>query len=307
MPQGKFGALVWIAVAYAAGIVAAVFAGREMQGAHPLLVVAVADAVGTAVIFLFSLAFNNSSFYDPYWSVAPMVMVLYWSFDADQSGSDVIRQRVVAVLVWAWGARLTYNFLKGWPNARHEDWRYVNIRKANGRRYWLVSFFGIHFAPTAWVYFGCLAFYPAFTSARPFGGADVFAALFTAGAIALEAVADRQLWKFRRANPEPGAIMKSGLWRTSRHPNYLGEISFWWGLYFIGVSADLRVVGERFAPGWGHPTPWWTIAGPLGITLLFVFISIPMINKRHLARRPGYADHMRVTSALIPVGRKRRS
>jgi steroid 5-alpha reductase family enzyme len=61
-------------------------------------------------------------------------------------------------------------------------------------------------------------------------------------------------------------------------------------LYIIGLEAN--------------PAMWWTVAGPLSITLLFVFISIPMIDKRHLARRPGYADHMRTCAALIPVGRK---
>jgi steroid 5-alpha reductase family enzyme len=279
-------------VAYALAIGAAVASGYAVSGElHPLLVVAVADGVGTLVIFGFSLAFNNSSFYDPYWSVAPMVIAGYWGFAAAPGDTNHVRQIVVAALVWAWGARLTFNFLKGWPNVRHEDWRYVNLRKANGRAYWLVSFVGIHFAPTAWVYLGCLSLYPAFTSSRAFGVLDVFAALFTTGAIALETIADRQLWRFRRANPAPGAIMKSGLWRTSRHPNYLGEVSFWWGLFFLGLAAN--------------PAPWWTVAGPLGITLLFVFISIPMIDKRHLERRPGYAEHMRTTSALVPLPRKR--
>ncbi len=285
-------AWIWCATVYAVAVGAAVAAGYAVrEQLHPLLTVAVADAAGTLVIFGFSLAFNNSSFYDPYWSVAPMVMVVYWALAEVSTDADHIRESIVIALVWAWGARLTFNFLKGWPDVRHEDWRYVNIRKANGRAYWLVSFFGIHFAPTIWVYLGCLAFFPAFTSSRPFGANDAFAALFTAGAIALEAIADRQLWQFRRSNPEPGAIMKSGLWKKSRHPNYLGEIGFWWGLYLIGLAAN--------------PAPWWTVAGPLSITLLFVFISVPMIDKRHLARRPEYAEHMRTTSALIPMLPKR--
>ncbi len=280
-------AFCWCGIAYAVAIAAAFAVGYAVHDQfHSLVVVAIADAVGTIVIFVFSRTFNNSSFYDPYWSVAPMVMVAYWSTDA----GNTARAMVVTALVWAWGGRLTGNFLAGWPNVRHEDWRYVNLRQQNGRAYWLVSFFGIHFAPTAWVYLGCLAFFPAFTSARDFGVADVFATVFTVGAIALEAIADDQLRRFRRSNPASGAIMKSGLWRKSRHPNYLGEISFWWGLYFFGLTAD--------------PSVWWTIAGPLSITLLFAFISIPMIDKRHVARRPEYAEHMRVTSALVPVGRK---
>jgi steroid 5-alpha reductase family enzyme/SAM-dependent methyltransferase len=285
--SGKAAGIVWCAVAYAVAIGAGIGAGYGVRDLHPLLVVAVADVVGTAVIFAFSRAFNNSSLYDPYWSVAPMAIVLYWAADAPER----MRAIVMVALVWAWGARLTYNFLKGWPGLHHEDWRYVNIRNANGRMYWLVSFFGIHLAPTVWVYLGCLAFYPALTSSRPLGVPDAGAVLLTAGAIALEAIADRQLWQFRRSNPAPGAIMKSGLWRTSRHPNYLGEICFWWGLFAMGLAAE--------------PSLWWTIAGPLSITALFVFISVPMIDKRHLERRSGYAEHMRTCAPLIPVGLKR--
>jgi steroid 5-alpha reductase family enzyme len=279
-------ALIWCGAAYALAIADAVGVGFALRGAHPLVIVAGADAAGTIVIFAFSRAFNNSSFYDPYWSVAPMAIVVYWTVWGGSAGASAVREAAVFVLVWAWGARLTFNFLRGWAGLRHEDWPYVNLRKQNGRWYWVVSFFGVHFAPTAWVYLGCLALYPAYTSPRAFGVVDALAVIVTAGAIALEAIADRQLWQFRRTSTEPGAIMKAGLWRYSRHPNYLGEIGFWWGLFLIALAADASM--------------WWTIAGPVSITLLFVFISVPMIDKRHVARRPGYAEHMKATPGLLP-------
>ncbi len=286
MNPEKRRAFIWCGIAYAFAIAAAFGAGYFVRDAHPLVTIAVADAVGTIVIFAFSRAFNNSSFYDPYWSVAPMVIAAYLSTSAPNN----VRAFVVVALVWAWGGRLTVNFLKGWPNLRHEDWRYINIRAKNGRAYWPVSFLGIHLAPTVWVYLGCLSLYPAFTSSRAFNVWDVAAAVVTIGAIALEAIADDQLWAFRRANPAPGAIMRTGLWKYCRHPNYLGEISFWWGLFFMGLTADASM--------------WWTIIGPLSITALFVFISIPMIDKRHVARRPGYFEHMKTTPALLFAFRK---
>ena len=80
--------------------------------------------------------------------------------------------------------------------------------------------------------------------------------------------------------------MMSGLWAWCRHPNYLGEMGFWWGLWLLGIAADAGV--------------WWTVVGPISITLLFVGISIPMIDRRHVARRPGYAEHMRAVPSLLP-------
>jgi steroid 5-alpha reductase family enzyme len=82
------------------------------------------------------------------------------------------------------------------------------------------------------------------------------------------------------------------LWARCRHPNYLGEISFWWGLYLFGLA------GDRHA--WA-----WTLVGPLWITIMFATISIPLIDRRSLARRPGYAEHIRRIPALLPFGRPR--
>ncbi len=109
-------------------------------------------------------------------------------------------------------------------------------------------------------------------------------------AIITETVADEQMLRFTKTR-KPGEIMNRRLWRYSRHPNYFGEISFWWGLYFFGLAANYSY--------------WWTIAGPIAITALFLFISIPMMDKRSLERRPEYAEHMKKTSALVPWQAKR--
>ncbi|MBI5546954.1 MAG: DUF1295 domain-containing protein, partial [Deltaproteobacteria bacterium] len=90
----------------------------------------------------------------------------------------------------------------------------------------------------------------------------------------------------------PGEIVNTGLWKYSRHPNYFGEVSFWWGLWLFGVASD-------------PASALWTLAGPVAMTGLFLFISVPMLDKRSLERRPGYAEHRRRVSALIPWFPKR--
>ncbi|MDD5017054.1 MAG: DUF1295 domain-containing protein, partial [Eubacteriales bacterium] len=79
--------------------------------------------------------------------------------------------------------------------------------------------------------------------------------------------------------------MASGLWRYSRHPNYLGEVLFWWGVWVIQMSV--------------LPALWWTIFAPTAMTLLFLFISIPMMEKRLLASKEGYAAYKKSTSMLL--------
>jgi steroid 5-alpha reductase family enzyme len=291
-PIGRAASFAWIALAYAvAGVVAALVANAQ-AGEPVWKVIAVADAAATLVIFAFSAAFNNSSVYDPYWSLVPMAVAPALALAAEPE-VPLVRRVVVTLLVCAWGARLTYNWARGFPGLSHEDFRYVDMRRQTGRGYWLVSLIGLHFVPTLTVYLGMLPLLPALRAgARPLGPLDALGALVTALAIALEATADAQLRAFRKKNATQGKIMAEGLWGYCRHPNYVGEMGFWWGLYLFGLAAD---------PG----AYQWTAPGPLWITALFVFISVPMLDKRSLARRPGYREHMERVPALLPrLGRR---
>ncbi|MCU0270815.1 MAG: DUF1295 domain-containing protein [Acidimicrobiales bacterium] len=270
--------------AYAVALAAAVAAAVVVDADHPLVTVLVADLVATLVIFGSSRLFDNSSMYDVYWSVIPPVIALYLLAVAEP-GTDGLRQALVILLVFAWAIRLTANWARGWPGLQHEDWRY-ELARDNGKPYWLQSFFGFHLFPTIQVYLGCLPLYAALTVGTDgFGPLDVLATVVTAGAVVLELVADEQLRRFNRTR-KPGQICDVGLWSRSRHPNYLGELSFWWGLWLFGLAAD---------PGW-----WWTVVGALGMTAMFLFASIPMMDRRSAERRPGWDAYAARTPMLLP-------
>lgn len=277
---------IWVTVAYAVALLVALVAGAASGWEHPLAVAFTADVAATLAVFAFSVAFNNSSFYDPYWSVAPPFLALYFWLLAGPDTSG-LRQLIVFALVGWWAVRLTWNWARGWTGRQHEDWRYVDLRRSTGRAYWLVSLLGLHLMPTVQVFLGCLALYPALTTGtRPFGALDGIALLVTAAAIWIEARADRELVAFRRSNPPREAILASGLWAWSRHPNYFGEITFWWGLWLFALAAQ--------------PNAWWTVIGPLSITLMFRFASLPLIETRMLARRPDFAAHQQRVSMVVP-------
>jgi steroid 5-alpha reductase family enzyme len=284
--QKAFG-IVWLAYVIAGLVAIATGSGVESHGWHPLAVVLAADVAATIAIFAFSFAYKNSSFYDPYWSAAPPAIALYFSLRPASEGVDGLRGVVVFALVLAWAVRLTWNWARGWHGLGHEDWRYRRLHEQSGRAYWLVSFAGIHMLPTLWVFVGCMPLVPALAlGARPFGVLDAVATLVTAGSIWIEKRADDELLQFRRAGHGPHAILGTGLWAWSRHPNYFGEMGFWWGLWLFGLAAD---------PAW-----WWTIVGPLSITLMFRFVSLPMVETRMFERRPDYASHAKCTSLVIP-------
>lgn len=277
---------LFVAAAYLAGLVSAWLVVRWLgPGASPLAAVAYADVAATVVVFAFSVVADNTSVYDPYWSLAPIAIAPYLAMRAEAEGAPAARRILVSALVIAWGLRLTYNWARGFQSLAHEDWRYVDFRRKTGRLYWPVSLAGLHLFPTVQVYLGCLPLFVALSSSRPLGPLDAVAAAVTAGALAIETVADEQLRSFR-ARGNAGEIMAEGLWAYSRHPNYLGEIGFWWGLFLCGLAAA--------------PDAWWTGLGALSITAMFALFSIPMLDKRSCERRPAYADHMKRVSALLP-------
>jgi steroid 5-alpha reductase family enzyme len=258
---------------------------RLSNALSPVWSAGLADLVATVVVFAFSVVLNNSSVYDPYWSVAPVFITFWWlSRFGGVGGATALRQIVVTALVLAWATRLTWNWLRRWKGLKDEDWRYADYRRL-GEGYWPVSFFGFHMMPTVLVFVACLSLVPALSSSsRGIGTLDVLAAIVTLAAIVVEATADRQLRSFLAR--KPGEILDTGLWALSRHPNYFGEVLFWWGLWLFGIAAD--------------PSRWWTIVGPAGVTALFLGVSVPMMDKRMLSRHPDYAVHISRRSAFLP-------
>jgi steroid 5-alpha reductase family enzyme len=278
-------------LAYAVALAGAILIASRFGGNGIIFAAAAADLAATIIIFAFSMIFDNSSIYDPYWSVAPVALAAYWALHVVTMPAVPARQMVVLMLLMAWAFRLTFNCLRRWNNLKQEDWRYADMRRGAGGFYWPLSLFGFHLFPTIIVFLGCLSLYVSLSAGNSqFGILDVIAACATGAAILIEAAADRQMDTFRADPKNAGRNIGSGLWAYSRHPNYFGEVLFWWGLYLFALSAD---------PGY-----WWVLIGPVTVTLLFLFVSVPMMDRHMLKKRESYADRMDKISALVPWFRR---
>jgi steroid 5-alpha reductase family enzyme len=169
----------------------------------------------------------------------------------------------------------------------HEDWRYPILRDGAGRFEFLADLFAIHLFPTIQVFVGMVPAYIALT--RPGDGLVWLAWLaFAVGiaAVTLELVADTQMRRFVAAG-RPGGVMDQGLWAWSRHPNYLGEIGFWFSVALFGIAASPR-------------DAWWLFVGVAVMVAMFLGASIPMMEKRSLERRPQYQDVIARVPRLVP-------
>lgn len=117
--------------------------------------------------------------------------------------------------------------------------------------------------------------------------------------LTLETMADAQKYSFKMTKGNENRFMSTGVWRYSRHPNYLGEIIVWW---------SLALPGAFVFRGW----EWLYFLGPLHITILLIFVSgIPLLEKsaeRKWGDDEDYRAYKASTPILIPFpfGRRRK-
>ncbi len=246
------------------------------------LSVLVADVVATVVVFIVSVICSNASVYDPYWSVQPIIILL-----ASALGFGVnVTGAILIAVVCLWGIRLTANWAYTFHGLDCQDWRYTMLKEKTGGFYPIVNFFGIHLIPTLIVYLCTIPTVYVLEIAPDFNWFALPFAILSLLAVILQGVSDLQMHKFRRL--KTGGFIRTGLWKYSRHPNYLGEILMWWG---VGVYSAISVGVNLF------------LVGATLNTLLFLFVSIPMADKRQ-SRKEGFEDYKKNTRILLPIYKK---
>ncbi len=203
-----------------------------------------------------------------------------------------IRGVTVGLLVSAWGFRLAWH-ISARHKGRAEDYRYAKWRAEWGKWFYLRSYAQVYLLQ------GFLLFLIAFPVVLVNKSAGVdFHYLDLVGVLAwligyiFESVGDAQLARFIKDPENKGKLMQGGLWRYTRHPNYFGEVTMWWGIGIIALSV---------------PNGFYGIIGPLTITFLILKVSgIPMLEKK-MAENPEFAQYKKRTSMFLPWFQKKSS
>ena len=205
-----------------------------------------------------------------------------------RADSNEVKNYLVLAMVLIWGFRLAIH-IGSRALGKSEDGRYISMRE--GWKYKKLQAYTNVFISQG--FFLLLVSAPIilyfFDSSQEILWFNLIGLFIWVYGIFFEAVGDYQLKKFLKTKKD-GQIMKSGLWKYTRHPNYFGEISAWWG-FFLFVAV----------------TPYWYIAliGPITITYLILGVSgIPMLEKRYRGNKK-YEAYQHTTSAFFPLPPKR--
>ncbi len=238
---------------------------------------------------------GRNDFADVAWGPGFVIATLVCLFNANLM---TWKSWILFGLTTIWAIRLSiyiYRRNRGKP----EDFRYRKWRKEWGNNFYWRSYLQVFLLQGALL---LLIGLPIWTSIATSGETDhhsesltltLVGTLVWAIGFSFESIADKQMATFKKRSSYPSSqasqnhprVMKSGLWKYSRHPNYFGEALLWWGIFLISVS---------------NLAPFWTVIGPLTLSFLLVKVSgVPMLEKKY-SKNLEYQNYQKQTSAFIP-------
>ena len=252
-----------------------------ISGVHVYLLGLLSVAVAAIGAWCVSLYRGKVDVVDSLW---PLLFALAAYTYAGSAYPIRTRGVVILTLVTLWALRLSIYIT--WRNWGHgEDRRYQAIRARNQSNFAFKSLylvFGLQ-AVLAWII--SLPLYSAIARLAPLNWLDLLGGLLWTIGVIFEAGADLQMARFKADPTNRTGVMDRGFWRYTRHPNYFGDFCVWWGFYLLALAAG----------------GWWSIPGPLLMTLLLTRVSgVTLLEKDIGARRADYADYVRRTNAFFP-------
>lgn len=279
MKKNRISSLIIILLIYIVATIVAVLIYKNLNYSFWMNLL-LADVGATVVVFIFSCILKNSSVYDPYWSVQPIIII--WLLVLKNKIN--ITKILFLVVITLWGIRLTINWIYTFKNLEWQDWRYRMLKEKTKKLYPIINFLGIHLVPTLVVYFCTLPAAEIILSEYKLNIVTILSLILSTVAFVIQGIADIQMHRFKKRNGQ--GFIRDGLWKYSRHPNYFGEILMWWG---IGI-ASLSCV----------PNNIYYLLGAFLNTMLFLFISIPMADKRN-QKRGDFYQLKKETRMLLPI------
>lgn len=236
-----------------------------------------------SLCFVLSLIKKRNDVADVAWGLG--FMLIAWS-SFFLSAAFTWRAVLVSILVSIWGLRLAWHIYTR-NQGKPEDYRYLAWRKEWGKYFYPRSFVQVYLLQGTFLLIIAL---PVLlinkSSGRALGFLDLLGVAFWLLGFYFESVADAQLAQFLKNPANKGSLMQSGLWAYSRHPNYFGEVTLWWGLWLIALAV---------------PHGWLGIIGPITISFLILKVSgIPLLEKS-MEKYPEFVEYKQRVNAFIPL------
>lgn len=246
----------------------------------------------TAVIFmmvslwLISLRTKDASIVDRFWGAG--FVIICWVLKIFSPNYQSETSSILLSIVTIWGLRLSI-YIHMRNRGHSEDYRYADMRKHHGDRFWWYSLFSVFLLQGALMLLVSapiifIMSQPQVQNLTIFG---LIGLIFWIVGFIFEAGGDWQLSLFKRNPTNKGKLLRTGLWSLTRHPNYFGDSLQWWGFGLFAVPYGFAGLA--------------TFIGPIAMTLFIRKVSgVDLLEKSLANNKPGYADYIASTPAFLP-------
>jgi steroid 5-alpha reductase family enzyme len=249
----------------------------------PLLTQLLLITLGYATLwFIISRILKRNDIADIAWGIGYILLGTYIFLTHPTS----VHFHLIYGLIIAWGIRLSVHiFIRN--KGKKEDVRYENMRKNWGKYVHLFSFLQVYVLQgVLMIAIASPLLFTALATPQPISPLVYIGILVWMIGFFFESVGDYQLAQFIKNPNNRGAILSRGLWKYTRHPNYFGEVTMWWGIFLISLSAGVG---------------FWALVSPLTITILILGVSgIPMLEKKYQGNA-AFDAYKQKTSAFFPL------
>lgn len=238
------------------------------------------------LVWIISVMITNVGIIDIIWGFGFVCLAWTYYFLTD---GDPQRKLLITILVTLWGMRLTL-YLGRRNIGKPEDYRYQKFREKYGKdSYWWKSFFQAFMLQGTLQVIIVAPVLISQYSTEPSGLTvlDIIGALVWGVGFIFESVGDWQLTQFKSNPNNKGKVLNTGLWKYTRHPNYFGNATMWWGFFIIALSV---------------PFGFLSFFGPLIMTFFLLRVSgVALLEKSLKKNKPEYAEYIRCTSSFFPM------
>lgn len=236
------------------------------------------------ILWVISIFIKNVSIVDLFWGLGFVITASFYYLSTE--GNDQ-RRLIVLALVSIWGLRLSAYL--AWRNiGKGEDFRYKQFRKNYGEnRYWWISFFQTFLLQGILMWLISAPLLGAMHSGKHLqpGILDYLGIAFWITGFIFEAGGDFQLAAFKSRPENKGKVLDKGFWKYTRHPNYFGDSSVWWGFALFSLAAGSYI----------------QVLGSVLMTLLIIKVSgVALLEKSLKDKKPEYQEYVRRTSSFFP-------
>ena len=239
-------------------------------------------AVLQAVTFVVGKRLGRYNVVDVIWGLGFVLVALVAALFGDGDG---FRRTLILILAAVWGLRLSWHMVQK-SKGKGEDPRYDELLGSEPSPALVIRKIFLTQGVSQWFVSLPIQVSAATHATHGFWNVVLWlGAVLAVVGIAFEAIGDRQLAQFKADPANKGKIMDVGLWAWTRHPNYFGDASVWWGLWLVAASAWPGIV---------------TVLSPVVMTYFLVFATGARLLEKSMSKRPGYPEYQRRTSYFIP-------